>query len=246
MAEITKITPAVARKLGYYVYVYIRPDTEQVFYVGKGKGNRALAHIDGSGDTPHDEVIRELNRRGLEPRVEILIHGLATEAEAFAVEMAAIDLIGLERLANRVHGHHRARRGRMTLEQIQALYGSKDVHIKEPAILIRIARAFHYGISPVELYDITRAAWVVGARREGVEYALAVFEGVVREVYRVTGWLPAGSTFRVDYPEGHERDGRHEFVGVVAEDAVRRKYLNHSVGHYFTEHSQNPILYVNC
>jgi hypothetical protein len=246
MQKQPKFSPAVARNLGYYVYLYVRPDTGDVFYVGKGKGNRALAHIAGTGTTEHDEVVRQLKQRGLEPRVEILIHGLKSEAEAFAVEMAAIDLIGLDRLANRVHGHHRARRGRMTVDQIKTLYDRKKAEISEPAILIKIARAFHYGITPVELYDATRASWVVGERRTSAELALAVYEGIVREVYRITDWHPAGSTFRVDYPQGYDVDGRWEFVGVVAEEAVRSKYLNRMVGSYYSEHGQNPILYVNC
>lgn len=246
MAKAPKLTPSVTRHLGHYVYLYVRPDTEEVFYVGKGKGNRALAHIDGSGKTPHDEVIRELHRLGLKPRVEILIHGLKTEAEAFAVEMAAIDLIGLERLSNRVHGHHKSRLGRMSIDQVRALYDRKQVKITEPVVVIRIARRFHYGIDPVALYDATRSAWVVGKRRRGAEYALAVYENIVREVYRITHWLPSGSTFRSDIPTGDPRDGRWEFVGVVAEEKVRKKYLNHSVAKYISAHSQNPILYVNC
>ncbi len=246
MAKAPKLSPSVTRHLGHYVYLYVRPDTEEVFYVGKGKGNRALVHIDGKGNTPHDEVIRELHKLGLKPRVELLIHGLKTEAEAFAVEMAAIDLIGLERLSNRVHGHHKARLGRMSIDQVRALYDRKPVKITEPIVIIRVARRFHYGIDPVALYDATRSAWVVGERREGAKYALAVYENIVREVYRITQWLPSGSTFRADRPTGGPAEERWEFVGVVAEDKVRKKYLNRSVAKHIPKHSQNPILYVNC
>ena len=35
--RIPRIAPAVARKLGFYVYLYVNPLDEQVFYVGKGK-----------------------------------------------------------------------------------------------------------------------------------------------------------------------------------------------------------------
>lgn len=31
--------------LGYYVYLYVNPVNESVFYVGKGKNGRALAHL---------------------------------------------------------------------------------------------------------------------------------------------------------------------------------------------------------
>ena len=40
-----KIPREVARELGYYVYVYVDPRSEAPFYVGKGLGQRALAHL---------------------------------------------------------------------------------------------------------------------------------------------------------------------------------------------------------
>jgi len=46
-----RIPGAVARKLGHYVYVYTDPRDGRVFYVGKGKGQRALALIKGQGLT---------------------------------------------------------------------------------------------------------------------------------------------------------------------------------------------------
>ena len=246
MATIKRFPQPVSRQLGYYVYLYIHPETNEVFYVGKGRGNRAFAHVAGKGSAPHDRLIRELRKRGLQPRVEILIHGLEDESSALAVEMAAIDLLGLEQLTNRVRGHHSARRGRMTLDQVLSLYQQKRANIKEPAILIRISRAYHYGMSPVELYDATRTAWVMGRRRERAKYALAVFNGVVREVYRIADWLPSGSTLKANRVHGDPTAGRWEFVGTVAEDKVRKKYQNRSVAHYFSEHSQNPLQYVNC
>ncbi|MEQ9459934.1 MAG: hypothetical protein RIG82_03125 [Phycisphaeraceae bacterium] len=241
-----RLPASVTRALGYYVYLYVRPDTDQVFYVGKGKGNRALAHIDGKGGTPHDEIIRELHQKKLEPRVEILIHGLEEESDALNVEMAAITLLGLDQLANRVQGHHQRRYGRMSLDQIKSLYDRRPVKIAEPIITIRIARAYYYGMPAIELYDATRSAWKAGSRRDGADYALAVFEGVVREVYRITAWVPSGSTFKAIYPQGDPRTDRWEFIGVVAGDNVRRKYLDRSVADQFTQHSQNPIQYFNC
>ena len=44
-ALIPRIPPAVARKLGHYVYLYVDPTDDSVFYVGKGKNGRALAHL---------------------------------------------------------------------------------------------------------------------------------------------------------------------------------------------------------
>ena len=76
--------------LGSYVYIYSDPQTNKPFYVGKGKGQRAFAHLD-CADGAKGEVIENIRARGLQPRIDILRYGL-TEKEAFLVEAAAIDL----------------------------------------------------------------------------------------------------------------------------------------------------------
>lgn len=101
-------------------------------------------------------------------------------------------------------------------------------------------------MSDSELYDATRGVWVVGSKREEAELALAVFEGVVREVHRITRWLPAGSTFNSRWAGRAIRAaGRFEFVGVIASERVRRRYVDRWVGHLFAKGAQNPITYVN-
>jgi hypothetical protein len=242
----TRLPRGVCRQLRYYVYLYVNPLNNEVFYVGKGKGNRALSHLDGCGKAEHAKTIRKLRRSGVTPRVEILAHGFRSQKEAHAVETAAIDLIGLEGLANTVRGRRSRRYGRMPLEQVMSLYQSKPARIKEPVVLIRISRAYHYGMSDTELYDATRGIWLTGKRREQAKYAFAVYAGIVREVYQIATWLPAGSTFRSGYPHGQRKPGRWEFVGAVAPEKVRRKYVNRSVQEHIRERSQNPILYVNC
>ena len=47
--NIKKFPKAVADKLRYYVYLYIDPETDDVFYVGKGLRNRGLSHLAGKG-----------------------------------------------------------------------------------------------------------------------------------------------------------------------------------------------------
>jgi hypothetical protein len=70
-----------------------------------------------------------------------------------------------------------------------------SVQIDEPAMLFRISRTYRPGMSDAELYEATRGIWVVpGPRRDNAKYAMAVYQGVVREVYRIDGWYPAGTT----------------------------------------------------
>ncbi|QEY21607.1 hypothetical protein D0S48_13550 [Psychrobacillus sp. AK 1817] len=40
----------VINKLKYYVYIYSDPETEEIFYVGKGIGNRVFSHLIDSDD----------------------------------------------------------------------------------------------------------------------------------------------------------------------------------------------------
>ena len=41
---IKEYSKKVQEAIGYYVYVLVDPRTKQVFYVGKGKGNRVFDH----------------------------------------------------------------------------------------------------------------------------------------------------------------------------------------------------------
>jgi hypothetical protein len=89
------IPSVVAQRLGYYVYLYIDPRIEQVLYVGKGRGERALAHLSTEGESRKVRVLDELRRAGLAPRIDILAHQLPDEETALRIEAAVIDLYGL-------------------------------------------------------------------------------------------------------------------------------------------------------
>ncbi len=240
------ISAKVAERLKYYVYLYIDPRHDRVFYVGKGKGSRILDHLYDLEESEKVGVIRELRSEGLEPQLEILVHGLDNELDAFRIEAAVIDLLGKNALTNRVRGWGSQLVGRSSLQELTALYDAVPAQIDDAILLIRINQLYRYGITPQELYEATRGVWKIGKRREGVRYALAVFRGVVREVYRIDGWFPAGSTEYLTRPLGEvTRPGRWEFTGQVAEQAVRVKYLEKNVTAYFSGSSQNPLKYVN-
>lgn len=242
-----RIPRHVCQKLKHYVYLYIDPRDSQPFYVGKGKGSRLLAHLNDTAETEKVERIAELGKLGLEPMIEILKYGL-TEREAFLVESAAIELIGLDRLTNRVKGHHATENGRGLLQDIVNELDAEEVKITHPVILINISRLYRYGMSPIDLYDTTRGIWRTGPRREQAEYAFSIYGGNVRAVYSIAAWVPAGSTMTArDYSEkDYELSTRYEFVGNLAPESIQRKYTGKSVRKYFALGAQNPIKYVNC
>lgn len=125
-------------------------------------------------------------------------------------------------------------------------HAPEPVEVDDPALLIRINRLYRPGMTAQALYEATRGVWRVGARREGVKFALAVFEGVVREVYDIEEWHRAGSTpYSTRERDALPLDGRWEFTGRPAPKELREKYVGRSVAAYFTRGQQNPLVYVN-
>jgi len=127
------------------------------------------------------------------------------------------------------------------------LQSLEPADIIDAVVVIRIQRGYRPDMSTQELYEITRGVWVVGPRRDGARYALAVFNGVVREVYAIGEWHPAGSTEYTTRPYEHvHRPGRWEFTGQAAPDDVRQRYVGKSLAGLWTKGAANPITYVNC
>lgn len=243
----TLFSPKVRDDLKHYVYIYIDPRTKKPFYVGKGKGNRVFHHLDERRECEKVRRIKELRRLKLEPILEILKYGL-NEKQALLVESTAIDLLDIEELTNEVRGHGSRYGTRGRVEDIQAELAAREVRIEHPALLVNIARKFHYGMTAQDLYDATRSAWVVRPERvKRAKYALAVYRSVVREVYEIAGWFRAGQTMRSSDTDGRRRaSSRFEFVGKIAGEKVRGRYLGRGVSDYLPTGSQNPIRYVNC
>lgn len=115
------------------------------------------------------------------------------------------------------------------------------VTIKHKAILLNLNRLYRCDMTPLELYETTRGTWVVGERRHGVEYAMAVYKGVIREVYRIAQWYPAGTLeYKTRDASLLKMVNRYEFTGKVADD-IRKEYVDFYIG----KSGQNPVRYVN-
>lgn len=239
----------MAEALGHYVYLYVDPRDGKVFYIGKGKGERCLDHLYEDDDHPKVKRITEIFAASLEPRIEILAHGMATAEEAYLVEAAAIDLIGLKELTNKVVGHNSLLYGRKSLKELEVFYAPMNADIPDPVVLIRISELYRNGMSAQELYEITRGVWKLGLdRARGARYVFAIFEGIVKEVYEPESWQEArvaGYQTRNDLTPA-DVEGRIEFIGKIAPAAIRSRYIDKSVANYFAVGAQNPCKYVNC
>jgi uncharacterized protein len=236
-------TKEVWSKLGSYVYVYIDPRTHRPFYIGKGRGNRAFSHLKPDGNSDKAQKLRELAKLEIAPQIDILRYGL-TEKESLHVEAAAIELLELDELVNEIHGHSAKHGPRDTAQEVQHRFSARTVVIKEKALLFNITKSFRPTHTPIQLYDVTRSAWVVNkGKADKAELAFAMYAGVIREVYKIINWLPAGTTMTaVDRSLAPDPE-RWEFVGNLAEEPIRKKYNGKRVkGLSF---SQNPVRYAN-
>jgi hypothetical protein len=125
-----------------------------------------------------------------------------------------------------------------------------EINITEPVLLIRTSKLFKHGMSDKELYEITRGVWRIGLNREKAKYAFCVANGVVQEIFSIQKWQPAGTTL---YETPAQQDantkdkwiGRWEFIGDIAPDTIRNKYIGKSIKDYFNRGNANPIYYVN-
>lgn len=121
------------------------------------------------------------------------------------------------------------------------------VQVIDPVVLIRIRQEYRPGMSAEALYEATRGVWVMGRRREGAKYAMAVYDGIVREVYEIDAWHPAGTTeYRSRLRAEVLVPGRWEFTGTRASEDIRDRYVGRSVAATWARGAANPITYVNC
>ena len=242
MNEIKEFSTSVIENLGYYVYSLSDPETDTIFYIGKGMGNRIFAHINHAISTPMEsdklEKIRSIHSKGLQVKHIIHRHGL-TEKEAYEVESALIDFIGISDLTNIVQGHHSNDRGKMTISEVISQYDAPKIEIVEPAILIIVNQLFRRGMSEAELYEITRGNWPIGVRRNKAKFAFCVNNGLIRQVYTIQKWFPVEAR-----SESQKKKERWRFEGEISQEL--QHYIGCNIGNYLTKGAQFPVKYINC
>ena len=239
MVERTKISQRTIEELKYYVYALKDPRNGEIFYIGKGKGQRIFDHeaealVHDRDDTEKIERIKSIKKAGKHVIKLVVRHGLKTEQEAYNIEAALIDILG-DQLTNNSGGHDSDDYGLMTIKEIEIKYQAKTAKFTEPALLININDKYIKAKDdPEKLYNATRMHWRVNQKRASkIRIACAVYRGIIREVYAVESW---GKSTKIK--------GRKYFIGKVAPSAIREKYLDTSVAQYWGKGSQNPIRYV--
>lgn len=220
----------------FYVYICTNPLTGKPFYVGKGAGERAYAHLKQTGNKKLAATIKAIKGKGEKPVIEVLC-GKMTQSDALAAEAAVIEFVGKDKLDNIVSGHTHGY-GRMTFDEYLAVTKGEEVEVTHKALLLNVNQKFNRnmmkkdGTTTKALRDITCAEWSMGKDAEKAEYAFAVYHGIVREVYQIQEWEP---------PRIVNKKERRAFTGKVAPENIRKRYVGKFVGG--KRGAQNPVAY---
>lgn len=233
----------VAQQIGAYVYRLIDPRNGETFYIGKGRNTRVFSHAQGDLSAEDDKIseklkrIREIQTAGFEVQHVIHRHGLDDET-AFEVEAALIDAFpGLTNIAD---GHGNSDRGTAHARELVERYSAEEATFDEPLIEILVP---HSGQERT-IYDATRFAWRLSPTRAGkAQYALAVRNGLIVDVFEVVEWLPATPE---NFPSlaTEALPNRYGFVGQQAGKSALDKYLRKKVPPR-PRGAANPIRYHN-
>jgi uncharacterized protein len=248
-------------KLKAYVYALFDPLETRPFYIGKGRGNRVFQHVKGAiledKESNKYEKILEIRARGENNRVNhtIVRHGMNDEV-AFEVESALIDLANRTgaNLTNEVTGHNSIENGMMSADDVMRKYNAQPLNeLLHSVAIININKKYkiirdealqvNTKYSGKDLiYESVKQAWVMGARREAVDYVLAEYKGIIVEIYEVIEIINnEGSPERWYKVSGYKN--RWGFHGKRAADHVRANYLNKSIAHHKKRGAANPIKY---
>jgi len=250
---------------GFYVYALIDPRSNDVFYIGKGIGNRVFSHEIESSKSPRSEKeklkrISDIEKDGFEVKRLIVNWGL-TESEAFASEATLINLInavsgGL--LTNIVAGHHVHES--LTVEEFELMYGAELLQpedIKHSILVIKINKLYRRGMSDHEIYDSVRGMWNASIRSiktRGVKYVFAVYNGLIVGVYKPDEWHYVYE--KIDLPQHDLMDDetferlKNRIYFVCKDyknlDEEGKAYLHKLIaGLKVNQSAQNPITYLS-
>ena len=249
---------------GFYVYALVDPRNDEVFYIGKGTGNRIFSHEAESEKLPESEknklkTIHNIKKNGFSVKRIIIAWGLS-ENEAFAAEAALINLLnclGKTKLSNEVSGHHIHEA--LTVEDFELMYGAvplKKEEIKHGILVIKINKLYRKGMNEEELYDAVRGFWAVSLKsikERNVQYVFGVYNGLIVAVYKPDEWhytyemidIPQKELLK---PEKYEKmKNRVYFIckDYKKLDDEGKFYLNKSICELkLNQSAQNPVTYL--
>ena len=241
MGKIKQFSDQTIERLGYYVYLLIDPRDNQIFYVGKGQGNRVFAHAREAeqiedAESEKIEKIKEIIDSGKEVKCYIVRHGLEEE-EALRIESVLIDVLGKQnQLTNKVSGHKlNPEDDIISVEDIEMMYAAEPLtELDEDMVLaVMLNQSFSNKIDEDKLYEVTRGNWKLDEKKlDDIELVFGVYHGVIVSVYKPGKWKKASG-------------GRRKFEQDIKKEEemkeIRKKYIGKSLP---ISKCQNPVRYI--
>lgn len=253
---------AIIEKINYYIYCLVDPRNQNIFYIGKGIGNRVFQHAQGALTCKTNEndkisLINDIHKDRLEPLYYILRHNIKEEKQALEYEALAIDLLSIVKpnqqpLTNIQGGTYSSEKGLMSLSELKRIYDPQELKTDLPVVLITINKNYKKLKQQIksgeidksqiekEIYERTRGYWKTGLRREKAKYAIAVYRGWTLAAYEISYWIEAPI----------ERQGRWGFIGklVPKDSPIYQELVNKLTYSSNNDYKapQNPITYRNC
>ena len=143
---------AIIEKINYYIYCLVDPRNQNIFYIGKGIGNRVFQHAQGALTCKTNEndkisLINDIHKDGLEPLYYILRHNIKEEKQALEYEALAIDLLSIVKpnqqpLTNIQGGTYSSEKGLMSLSELKRIYDPQELKTDLPVVLITINKNY--------------------------------------------------------------------------------------------------------
>jgi len=255
-----KFDDKTVEALQYYVYA-LEDGHNNIFYIGKGKGNRVFQHElgqlanqdkstgeDSADISEKNKTIQSIMNKGGKVKSYILAHGL-DEQTALHIERTLIDLLRLDKkfnLTNIVRGQD-CDLGIASTGDIIAQYNAPVLSandIKHNLMLININERYDscktdgVHIDNDKLYESVRKYWRASYdEAQKIDYVLATYRGIVKGVFKPTHWHEVKPGDK-DYTGNTDRI---YFDGQPAEQEIFNLYYNKNVSRYST---QNPIRYL--
>lgn len=219
MVEKQTLTKFAHEQLGHYVYALRNPLDGTIFYVGKGAGDRVLAHANGvvnqvkrekdeTVESLKNDVIKQIHVAGKEVESFIVQHGLASDNHAFATESAVYGTLKLLadnldhtqfKLTNKVAPPQFNSKGLRTVRQVLADYGkpSDTSLIPHNSLMIKptLSGTWNPSMGRDEVWEAARGWWKLNATRlQNVRYVIAIPNFVIRGIWQVqpSDWRSQG------------------------------------------------------
>lgn len=115
--------------------------------------------------------------------------------------------------------------------------------IVDNLVIIKINKLYRDNMSAEELYETTRGIWKRKIDSVAIaDYCLSVANSVVHEVYKIDQWYEAGTTpMKTRSFSTDDCKGRIEFVGEIAPNNIRNRYIGKSVANLYKNGEADPV-----